>query len=58
MNDSFSILLKNNHTDKLKLKLQVGMVDTNRSTNIGFRILNPYKNNILRVKYLEFLCEK
>ena len=58
MNDNFSILFKSAHTDKLKIGLQVGMVDTNRSTNIGFRILNPYKNNILRVKYLKFLSEK
>ena len=34
------------------------MVDTSRSTNIGFRILNPYRNNILRVKYLKYLSEK
>ena len=58
MNDNFSFLFKNSHTDKLKIELQVGMVDTNRSTDIGFRILNPYRNNILRVKYLEFLSEK
>ena len=58
MNDNFSFLFKNSHTDKLKIELQVGMVDTNRSTNIGFRILNPYKNYILRVKYLKFLSEK
>ena len=34
------------------------MVDTNRSTHIGFLISNPYRNNILRVKYLKFLSEK
>ena len=54
MNDNFTVLFKNTHTDKLKIELQVGMVDTNRSTNIGFRILNPYRNNILRVKYLKY----
>ena len=43
MNDDFSFLFKNSHTDKLKIKLQAGMVDTNRSSNVGFRILNPYK---------------
>ena len=51
-------LFKNSHTDKLKIELQVGMVDTNRSNNIGFRILNPHRNNILRVKYLKHLSEK
>ena len=55
MNDSFSFLFKNSHTDKLKIELQVGMVDTNCSTNIGFRILNPYRNNILRVKHIKYL---
>ena len=55
MNDNFSFLFKNSHTNKLKIELQVGMVDVNRSSNIGFRILNPYRNNILRVKYLKYL---
>ena len=55
MNDNFSVLFKNTHTDKLKIELQVGMVDTNRSTNIGFRISNLYRNNILRVKYFKYL---
>ena len=58
MNDNFSILFKNTHTDKLKIKLQIAMVDANRNYNIGFRILNPYRNNILRVKYLKCLSEK
>ena len=58
MNDSVSILLKNSHTDKLKIKLQIAMVDANRNYHIGFRILNPYRNNILRVKYLKYLSEK
>ena len=58
MNDNFSILFKNSHTDKLKIKLQIAMVDANRNYNIGFRILNPYRNNILRVKYLKYLSEK
>ena len=52
-NNNFSFLFKNSHTDKLKIELQVGMVDTSRNSNIGFRILNPYRNNILRVKYLK-----
>ena len=58
MNDNYSFLFKNSHTDKLKIELQVGMVDTNRSTNIGFRTLNPYNNNILRVKHIKYLSEK
>ena len=58
MNDDFSILAKNSHTDKLKIKLQVSMVDLNRDDSIGFKILNPYRNNILRVKYLKYLSEK
>ena len=55
MNDNFSFLFKNSHTDKLKIKLQVAMLDLNRNDSIGFRILNPYKNNILCVKYLKYL---
>ena len=58
MNDNISFLCKNSHTDKLKIELQVGMVDTSRNTTIGFRILNPYRNNILRVKYIKYLPEK
>ena len=58
MNDNFSILFKNGHTDKLKIELQVAMADLNRNDSIGFRILNPYKNHILRVKYLRYLSEK
>ena len=58
MNDNFSFLFKDSHTDKLKIELQVGVVDVNRSISIGFRILNPYRNNILRVKYLKHLSEK
>ena len=58
--DSFTnyLTMNDSHTDKLKIELKVGMIDTNRSTNIGFRILNPYRNNILRVKYLKYLSEK
>ena len=52
MNDNFSFLFKNSHTDKFKIELQVAVVDLNRNDSIGFRILNPYKNNILCVKYL------
>ena len=58
MNDNFSILFKNTHTNKLKIKLQVGMVDSNRNNNIGFRIMNQYRNNRLCVKYLKYLSEK
>ena len=58
MNDNFSFLFKNSHTDKLKIKLHVAMVDLNRDDSIGFRIMNPYKNNILCVKYLKQLPEK
>ena len=55
INDNFSFLFKNSHTDKLKIKLQVAKVDLNRNDSIGFRILNPYKNNILCVKYSKYL---
>ena len=41
MSDNFSILFKNSHTDKLKIKLQVAMVDLNRDDSIGFMIMNP-----------------
>ena len=58
MNDNFSFSFKNNHTDKLKIELQVAMVNLNRDDSIGNRILNPYKNNILCVKYLRYLSEK
>ena len=54
MNDNFSFLFKNSHTDKLKIELQFAMVNLNRDDSIGFRILNPYKNNILCVKYLKY----
>ena len=58
MNDNFSILFKNSHADKLKIELQVGMVDLNRNDHTGFRILNPDRNNILCIKYLKYLSEK
>ena len=58
MNDDFHILLKNNYPDKLKIKLQVTKVDSNNNKSVGFRIMNPYKNNILCVKYLKHLSEK
>ena len=57
MNDDFSILFKNSHTNKMKIKLQVGKVDVNKAGNIGFRIMNPYNNNILRVKHIKYLPE-
>ena len=52
MNDDFHILLKNNYPHKLKLELQVSKVDLNRDGSIGFRIMNPYKNNVLCVKHI------
>ena len=58
MNDTFAILLKNSHTPKLKIKLQIGKVDANNSKSVGFRILNPYNNNILQVKHIKFLSDK
>ena len=58
MNDDFSILLENGHSDKMKIKLQVAKVDVNKAGDIGFRIMNPYKNNILRVKHIKYLSEK
>ena len=54
MNDDFHILLKNNHPDKLKIKLQVTKVDSNNNKSVGFRITNPYKNYILCVKYIKY----
>ena len=58
MNDSFSILFKNTHTDKLKIELKVAMVDLNRKDSIGFRIMNLHNNNRLCIKYLKHLSEK
>ena len=58
MNDDFSILFKNSHTNKMKIKLQVGKVYVNKAGNIGFRIMNRYNNNILRVKHIKYLSEK
>ena len=52
MNDDFSILFKNSHTSKLKIKLQIGKVDISKNKTIGLRIMNPYNNNTLRIKYL------
>ena len=58
MNDDFNSLFKNSHTDKVKIKLHIAKVDVNKAGNIGFRIMNPYKNNILRVKHIKYLSEK
>ena len=58
MNDSFTILFKNSHTSKFKIKLQLGKVDTNNSKTVGLRILNPYNDNILCIKYIKYLPEK
>ena len=55
MNDDFHILLKNNYHDKLKIKLLVNKVDSNNNNKyVGFRTMNPYKNNILCVKYIKY----
>ena len=58
MNDDFSILSKNSHTDKMRIKLQVAKVDVNNTKSIGFRIMNPCNNNILRVKHIKYLSKK
>ena len=58
MNDDFSILFKNSHTSKLKIRLQIGKVDISKNKTVGLRILNPYNNNILRVKHIKYLPEK
>ena len=58
MNDDFSILFKNSHTSKLKIRLQLGKVDISKNKTVGLRILNPYNNNILRVKHIKYLSEK
>ena len=58
MIDDFSILFKNTHTDKLKIELQVAVADLNRNDSIGFRIMNPYRNNRLYVKHIKYLSEK
>ena len=55
MNDDFSILFKNSHTSKLKIKLQLGRVDISKNKAVGLRIMNPYNNNILRVKHIKYL---
>ena len=55
MNDDFSILFKNSHTSKLKIRLQLGKVDISKNKTVGLRILNPYNNNILRVKHIKYL---
>ena len=57
MNDDFSILFKNSHTNKMKMKLQVGKVDVNKAGNIGFKIMNPYNNIILCIKHIKYLSE-
>ena len=57
MNDNFSILFKNGHTSKLKIKLQLDKVDTNNSKTVGLRILNPYNNNTLHIKYIKHLSQ-
>ena len=51
-------LFKNTHTSKLKIRLQIGKVDISKNKTVGLRILNPYNNNILRVKHIKYLSEK
>ena len=58
MNDNFSILFKNSHTSKLKIKLQLGKVDKNNNKTVGLRILDLYYNNILHIKYIKYLSKK
>ena len=58
MNDSFSILFKNSHTSKLKIKLQLSKVDTNNSKTVRLRILNPYNSNDIGIKHIKYLSEK
>ena len=55
MNDDFSILFKNSHTSKLKIRLQLGKVDISKNKAVGLRIMNPYNNNILRVKHIKYI---
>ena len=55
MNDDFSILFKNSHTSKLKIRLQLGKVDVSKNKTVGLRIMNPYNNNILGVKHIKYL---
>ena len=58
MNDDFSILFKNSHTSKLMIRLQLGIVDISKNKTVGLRIMNPYNNNIVRVKHIKYLSEK
>ena len=58
MNDDFSILFKNSHTSKLKIRLQLGKVDISKKKTVRLIIMNPYNNNILRVKHIKYLPEK
>ena len=58
MNDDFSILFKNSHTSKLKIRLQLGKVDISKNKAVGLRIMNPFNNNILRVKHIKYLSEE
>ena len=55
MNDDFSILFKNSHTLKLKIRLQLGKVDISKNKTVGLRIMNPYNNNTLRIKHIKYL---
>ena len=58
MNDDFSILFKISHTSKLKIRLLLGKEDISKNKTVGLRIMNPYNNNILRVKHIKYLPEK
>ena len=43
---------------RLKIRLQLGKVDISKNKAVGLRIMNPYNNNILRVKHIKYLSEK
>ena len=58
MNDNFSISFKNSHTSKLKIKLELSKIDINNTKTVGLRILDPYYNNILHIKYIKYLSKK
>ena len=55
MNDNFSILFKNSHTSKFKIKLQLCKVDKNNNKTVGLRIIDPYDNNTLHIKNIKCL---
>ena len=40
---------------KLKIRLQLGKVDISKNKAVGLRIMNPYNNDILRVKHIKYI---